>query len=158
MSWTDERIELLKKLWADGLSASQIAGELGGVTRNGVIGKVHRLGLVGRKERGAAPKPARSRNTPFRKAAPNVIQPEQIPPPPLAPWSDKHKIHFMSFTHNHKKCSWPLWGDDTPAEDKFYCGAVTSDNRLCWFHCGIGYQAPAPRKGRPYWVNNGKAA
>ena len=45
MSWTDERVELLKKLWADGLSASQIAAELGGITRNAVIGKVHRLGL-----------------------------------------------------------------------------------------------------------------
>ena len=48
MSWTDERVELLKKLWTDGLSASQIAAELGGVTRNAVIGKVHRLGLSGR--------------------------------------------------------------------------------------------------------------
>mgnify|MGYP000876625713 CR=1 FL=1 len=48
MSWTDERIELLRKLWTDGLSASQIAGELGQVTRNAVIGKVHRLGLAGR--------------------------------------------------------------------------------------------------------------
>ena len=53
MSWTDERVELLSKLWQDGRSASQIAGELGlGVTRNAVIGKVHRLGLAGR------PKPA----------------------------------------------------------------------------------------------------
>src|SRR4029453_6321983 len=48
MAWTDERVELLKKLWADGLSASQIASRLGGVTRNAVIGKVHRLGLAGR--------------------------------------------------------------------------------------------------------------
>ena len=48
MSWTDERVELLKKLWADGLSASQIATKLGEVTRNAVIGKVHRLGLAGR--------------------------------------------------------------------------------------------------------------
>src|ERR1700754_2333832 len=47
-TWTDERVELLKRLWADGLSASQIAGELGGITRNAVIGKVHRLGLSGR--------------------------------------------------------------------------------------------------------------
>src|SRR5262249_30439590 len=45
MAWNDERVELLKKLWSDGLSASQIAGRLGGVTRNAVIGKVHRLGL-----------------------------------------------------------------------------------------------------------------
>lgn len=45
MSWTDERITLLQQLWSDGLSASQIASKLGGVTRNAVIGKVHRLGL-----------------------------------------------------------------------------------------------------------------
>ena len=48
MGWTDERVELLKKLWLEGLSASQIAKQLGGVTRNAVIGKVHRLGLSGR--------------------------------------------------------------------------------------------------------------
>jgi len=48
MSWTDERVELLKKMWSDGQSASQIAKELGGVTRNAVIGKVHRLGLSNR--------------------------------------------------------------------------------------------------------------
>jgi GcrA cell cycle regulator len=48
-AWTEERVERLKKLWSDGLSASQIAAELGGgVTRNAVIGKVHRLGLRGR--------------------------------------------------------------------------------------------------------------
>jgi GcrA cell cycle regulator len=48
MNWTDERVELLSKLWAEGLSASQIARQLGGVTRNAVIGKVHRLKLSGR--------------------------------------------------------------------------------------------------------------
>ena len=48
MGWTAERVELLKKLWAEGLSASQIAARLGEVTRNAVIGKVHRLGLAGR--------------------------------------------------------------------------------------------------------------
>ena len=48
MAWTDERVEVLKKLWAEGLSARQIADQLGGVTRNAVIGKVHRLGLSGR--------------------------------------------------------------------------------------------------------------
>jgi hypothetical protein len=46
MGWTDERIAMLRKLWLDGLSAGQIAKQLGGVTRNAVIGKVHRLGLV----------------------------------------------------------------------------------------------------------------
>ncbi|MBZ4024144.1 GcrA cell cycle regulator, partial [Rhodobacter sp. TJ_12] len=54
MSWTDERVELLKKMWTEGQSASQIAKELGGVTRNAVIGKVHRLGLSNRVEGGAS--------------------------------------------------------------------------------------------------------
>lgn len=56
MSWTDERVELLKKMWNEGHSASQIAKELGGVTRNAVIGKVHRLGLSNRTGPDADPK------------------------------------------------------------------------------------------------------
>lgn len=55
MSWTDERVETLKRMWTEGQSASQIAKELGGVTRNAVIGKVHRLGLSNREEEEAAP-------------------------------------------------------------------------------------------------------
>lgn len=61
MSWTDDRVEVLKKMWGEGQSASQIAKELGGVTRNAVIGKVHRLGLSNRAGSGgakAAAKPA----------------------------------------------------------------------------------------------------
>ena len=57
MSWSDDRVELLKKMWGEGQSASQIAKELGGVTRNAVIGKVHRLGLSNRNG-GAAAAPA----------------------------------------------------------------------------------------------------
>ena len=56
MSWTDDRVELLKKMWNEGHSASQIAKELGGVTRNAVIGKVHRLGLSNRNAPEAEPK------------------------------------------------------------------------------------------------------
>ncbi|PVA06699.1 GcrA family cell cycle regulator [Thalassorhabdomicrobium marinisediminis] len=58
MSWTDERVEVLKKMWGEGQSASQIAKELGGVTRNAVIGKVHRLGLSNRASPAGAAKPA----------------------------------------------------------------------------------------------------
>lgn len=57
MSWTDDRVELLKKMWGEGQSASQIAKELGGVTRNAVIGKVHRLGLSNRATASATAKP-----------------------------------------------------------------------------------------------------
>ncbi len=63
MSWTDERVELLKKMWGEGQSASQIAKELGGVTRNAVIGKVHRLGLSNRTT-GATPAKAEPKEKP----------------------------------------------------------------------------------------------
>lgn len=70
MNWTDERVEKLTKLWADGLSASQIAAQLGGVSRNAVIGKVHRLNLPGRAK---SPVPSSNRSkrtvTPGRQAA-----------------------------------------------------------------------------------------
>ena len=58
MSWTDERVETLRRMWGEGASASTIAKELGGVTRNAVIGKVHRLGLSNRNGGAAAPKDA----------------------------------------------------------------------------------------------------
>src|SRR5688572_32066161 len=64
LSWTEDRVEVLKRLWNEGLSASQIAGRLGyGVTRNAVIGKVHRLGLSGRvtPQRMARPRPRKTR-------------------------------------------------------------------------------------------------
>ena len=64
MSWTDERIERLKKMWHDGATASQIADELGGVSRNAVIGKAHRLGLEQR------PSPVKPGEEKERKPAP----------------------------------------------------------------------------------------
>jgi len=80
MSWTDERVELLKKMWGEGQSASQIAKELGGVTRNAVIGKVHRLGLSNRTA-GAAAKPAAPAATPVAKEAAAKPAPKSDPAP-----------------------------------------------------------------------------
>src|ERR1700712_3006278 len=79
MGWTDERVETLKKLWMEGFSASQIAGELGeGVTRNAVIGKVHRLKLSGRaKPASAAPRAARA--TRSRSGQRRVASPSSSP-------------------------------------------------------------------------------
>lgn len=71
MSWTDERIETLKRLWSEGHSASQIAGELGGVSRNAVIGKVHRLKLESRIKAPSAPAAA---------AAPAAVAPASTAP------------------------------------------------------------------------------
>jgi GcrA cell cycle regulator len=88
MSWTDERVELLKKMWSEGQSASQIAKELGGVTRNAVIGKVHRLGLSNRAAGGAATtakapakeKPA-AKPAAAKKPAPKKAEPKPEPAP-----------------------------------------------------------------------------
>ncbi|MEY8837674.1 GcrA family cell cycle regulator [Cribrihabitans sp. XS_ASV171] len=73
MSWTDERVELLKKMWSEGQSASQIAKELGGVTRNAVIGKVHRLGLSNRTSgTPAATAKPETKEKPAQPSAPKV--------------------------------------------------------------------------------------
>ena len=79
MSWTEKRIELLKKYWSKGMSASQIAETLGDVTRNAVIGKAHRLGLnarpspvkgpVEKKPAPKQPKPVEPRFSRFSRAA-----------------------------------------------------------------------------------------
>lgn len=88
MSWTDERVELLKKLWGEGQSASQIAKELGGVTRNAVIGKVHRLGLSNRATAASSskvePKPVAAKPKPKvePRPSPKTEAARPVPPPP----------------------------------------------------------------------------
>jgi len=72
MSWTEERVEKLKQLWSEGLSASQIATQLGGVSRNAVIGKVHRLSLPGRTKSGGTAAPQQTRATSRNTAAPRA--------------------------------------------------------------------------------------
>lgn len=80
MSWTDERVEVLKKMWGEGQSASQIAKELGGVTRNAVIGKVHRLGLSNRAGAGASAGAAKDEaKTAKPKAAAKKAEPRAKP-------------------------------------------------------------------------------
>ena len=87
MSWTDERVELLKKMWGEGQSASQIAKELGGVTRNAVIGKVHRLGLSNRTTGSSKPAAtAEPKEKPAPKAAAKPkAQPKTEPARPVTP-------------------------------------------------------------------------
>ena len=77
MSWTDERIDRLKELWSKGMTASQIADELGGVSRNAVIGKAHRLGLQSR------PSPVKPNEPAPAKAKPEAFEPEAAEPAPV---------------------------------------------------------------------------
>ncbi|GAA4721229.1 GcrA cell cycle regulator [Sphingomonas lutea] len=93
MSWTDERIERLKKMWADGATASQIADELGGVSRNAVIGKAHRLGLEqrpspvkpGEEKKAAATAPAAAAAPVKPAAPPRAETPARTAPAPASP-------------------------------------------------------------------------
>ncbi len=164
MNWTDERVELLKKLWSDGLSASQIAAELGGVTRNAVIGKVHRLGLSGRAKALApsAPRPRKPRpavnggahvrpmvhgNTALAPVIRPVIEPEpeEIPDPVanVIPMADRCTIlDLTEFT-----CRWPV-GEPGKA-DFFYCGSRTKTGLpYCAYHSRIAYQPVQNRDRR----------
>ena len=151
MSWTDERVELLKKYWAEGLSASQIATKLGDVTRNAVIGKVHRLGLSGRAtparpERGRAVERPREPAAPqpsYAKPAPREEQPDPVFLAPIV-----MKDGEMATVANIRSgmCKWPV-GD--PASDDFhFCGQATAPGQsYCSYHARLAFQ-PAQKKKR----------
>ena len=156
MSWTDERVELLKKLWQEGLSASQIAGELGGVTRNAVIGKVHRLGLSGRGQPTApikrhrhahAPAVRRPRtmsvgNLALQTNIEALAEPAYLPKRSVVVPIPK-RLSILALTEH--TCKWPI-GD--PGNDDFhFCGHDSLDGvPYCEYHAGVAYQAPDPRR------------
>jgi len=153
MGWTDERVETLKRLWLDGLSASQIAKQLGGVTRNAVIGKVHRLGLSGRATPSKparpvfkAPRPARpaaaAPSTPRRIAEPVVAHAQ----PPAPRYVEEAPGSATVLTLGAHMCKWPI-GD--PALETFtFCGRRTGgEGPYCGEHARVAYQ-PAQTKKR----------
>ncbi|MEO8114614.1 MAG: GcrA family cell cycle regulator [Phenylobacterium sp.] len=151
MGWTDERVEMLKKLWQDGLSASQIAKQLGGVTRNAVIGKVHRLGLSGRATPSKpartvfkAPRPARAAvaapSAPRRMCEPAAQQPQ----PAQVRYMDETPGSATVLTLGAHMCKWPI-GD--PSLDTFtFCGRMAGDGPYCHEHSQVAYQPTQARK------------
>ena len=164
MSWSDERVELLKKLWQDGLSASQIAAELGGVTRNAVIGKVHRLGLSGRakanvapvqRQRKAAARPAvktmvfhHSRGgaalAPVMVASP--VEEEQLEAQPanqtvVIPMTKRVSIMEL----REGVCRWPL-GDPMSADFAFCGNDCSIAATYCTHHASIAFQPSIDRR------------
>jgi GcrA cell cycle regulator len=165
MSWTDERVELLRKLWLEGLSASQIAGELAnGITRNAVIGKVHRLGLSGRVKAQAAPstrvrlkQQQTQRIVVSRSSGGSMMRGntalalkeepfEQVMPRPesvVIPISDRVTIMELK----ESMCRWPH-GDPASAEFR-YCGAKKtggSEGPYCSYHTRMAYQPMQDRR------------
>lgn len=155
MAWTDDRVEQLKKLWADGLSAAQIANKMGGVTRNAVIGKVHRLGLSGRAtpakpQRGCATNGAAKipsvGKTP--KSVVDAVKPVIPEPEVIAPVVSADGAGMNVATIKNNMCKWPI-GD--PAKDDFqFCGQNTlSGKSYCAHHARIAFQPPQRRAERP---------
>jgi GcrA cell cycle regulator len=156
MSWTDERVELLKKLWQDGLSASQIAGELGGVTRNAVIGKVHRLGLSGRGQPTSSIKrQRRTHPSGIRRArvvtVGNLALKQHLDVLPDADLQPRRNVvvpiarKLSIFQLNEHTCKWPI--GDPGQEDFHFCGHDSLENLpYCEYHAGVAYQAPEPRR------------
>jgi GcrA cell cycle regulator len=168
MAWTDERVETLKKLWTDGLSASQIAKQLGGVTRNAVIGKVHRLGLSGRAapsrparhpapQRSAAPRKAKpaaavaAAAQPAAPSAPSPVREIKAAVPARAPQEAKRLPsgeYATVLTLREGMCKWPL-GDPAGTEFRF-CGRNSGvGNAYCDAHAEMAYQPQAKRKRKP---------
>ena len=156
--WTEDRVGALKKLWLEGQSASQIAKQLGGgVTRNAVIGKVHRLGLSGR----ATPsqpartattfRPARTRTTPpAQPSAPRRIEAVQprptapVPPTPL-PVVVEQPGTATVLTLGAHMCKWPI-GDPSSREFSF-CGRRASEGVYCGEHARVAYQPAVKKNG-----------
>jgi GcrA cell cycle regulator len=164
MSWTDERVELLRKLWMDGLSASQIAAELAnGITRNAVIGKVHRLGLSGRvksappttapRARPAAPRQqrppaARPVGLATRGATALALQPEAFAAAAPRPVEEvvipiSERVTIMELREG--MCRWPLGDPSTP--DFRYCGGRSDIGApYCVAHSRMAYQPAQDRR------------
>ena len=152
MGWTDERVEVLKRLWLDGLSASQIAKQLGGVTRNAVIGKVHRLGLSGRatpsqptRTTFKAPRPTRpavASHTLHRRPSERHVVAAPTPRP--APYVEMSGTATVLTLGAHM-CKWPI-GD--PSTDEFsFCGRrAGADGPYCIEHARVAYQPQQARK------------
>jgi len=142
-SWTDKRVAELKQLWDEGLSSSQIARVLGGVTRNAVIGKATRLGLSTAARRG-----------PPRLSLPKVyVEP---PPPPEAPQPLvlENGQHVTTMTLTHRMCHFPCGDPCLP--DFHYCGAPRARGRYCDFHAHRAYQ-PLPKRQSKKIASQGKA-
>lgn len=151
MNWTDERVEALRKAWADGLSASLIAARIGGVTRNAVIGKLTRLGLPGRKPL--------SRRRYLRKARkPTPIAPptrlsvvqdlvkDGLPIPPPAEF-DVPRIATTDLESHH--CRFPCIADVKAAERNapIFCGLKPVPGLpYCEVHSARAYRPPEPRR------------
>ena len=160
MAWTDDRVKILKKLWSEGLSASQIANKIGDVTRNAVIGKVHRLGLEGRA------KSIRSSDLSVSQLKSNVVSVTYSGNLALKaiidPINDVISVgqsitqgfeavqispgeHVTILTLNENRCKWPI-GDPSDADFPFCGHEPKSKAPYCTEHSKVAFKPLRLRK------------
>lgn len=158
LAWSDDRVEMLKKLWEGGLSAGQIAAELGKVTRNAVIGKVHRLGLSGRVKFPSSATPRVRKARPAQQsvresrratreskalaAAIGVdLNPDIFACEPDVPMSQRLTLLQLK----DDVCHWPIGDPET--SDFFFCGGRSlASLPYCAGHARIAYQPAQDRR------------
>lgn len=147
MSWTDERVSLLKQLWGEGKTAAEIAKILGGVTRNAVIGKAHRLKLSGR----VSPIEQNTREETVKAREANTNRPvrapanRNAPPPPMPEYVPGKGVKLVELRERH--CRWPL-GD--PQDENFmFCGCdALAGLPYCDYHAKVAFQVTSRGKLR----------
>lgn len=139
--WTDVRVDTLKTLWREGLSAAQIAARLGGVTRNAVLGKIHRLGLSERVVtlRRGGQRPVSFRQRSIRRRPPSRLKPiaataVDVPEPIEGPGLATSVLQLEAHV-----CRWPI--GDPKAADFSYCGRrADADGPYCPAHRRIAHR------------------
>ncbi len=169
MNWNDERVELLRKLWSEGLSASQIAAQLGGVSRNAVIGKVHRLKLSARGRATAAPTRQKkaSHGAGSAKSGPRAAGTVRSMPTSIGATALQTHYEIEPVVRHHhvrpvenvvvpisrrlqlvqlseRTCKWP--NGDPLSEDFSFCGNEISAGPYCSYHARIAFQPASERR------------
>ena len=159
MSWTEERVELLRKLWTEDFSASRIAAELGNVSRSAVIGKIHRLGLSGRGQptwsakRQSKPRLPRSERRVCRPSSIGntalKVHPEMLVEAESAPYECvvvpiARRLTIEALTEH--TCKWPL--GDPGSKDFHFCGHDSLEaSPYCPYHARVAYRGYSTRSG-----------
>ena len=149
-NWTETRISDLKTMWLEGKSASQIARQLGGTSRNAVIGKVHRMGLGGRDRPSAPRAVGRTHRRRVTGGQSNFVAGPRLPRPPGAPVLSRYTGPELTatatiMTLEAEQCRWPV-GD--PQEAAFgYCGRSRGRHgSYCDHHTSLALPERSPRR------------
>ena len=143
-SWSEARIELLKTLYEAGVSYGSIASEIGGVSRNAVIGKVHRLQLPSRPAEPTVSRPRRPRSSRSKRLVRKP--PRSFDAPMTVDATDRVDNRCTIFHLKNESCRYPLWTTDALYGDHFYCGVLEADIAIGRSYCKHHTEICGPKK------------